>query len=625
MSLESPLTYAEWYWGKGLDKDLARSESYEKTLAPIVSGLINSLPVIGEIPPYVATFLNAMKSPGSPDWDNVLIRFLGEVGAGLAQRVLGHELKDFDYKVNRYLQNALITPDVANILMQRKKISEELWIARQNAGGFSKVEGAFIYESQKPYPTIPEIITYARYHGDPDNPKDILYKFFDITEREYDLWDWLSWQKLSTEQVQTLYKRKVLDEFNASTELGRLGWHQVDRQNVLRLSYSIPNAMLLLQGRLQQEADLSVIIDDITRADIDPNYVSTYIDGVLTKPSTTDIIAYELRRDPSLSNLDKELHKIGIHSNYQNLFRELAHPIPPIADIITMAVREAFTPEIATRFGQYENLPPEFVSWVGKKGLTREWAERYWAAHWSLPSATQGFEMLHRGIITHDELVLLLRALDVMPFWRDKLIEMAYRPLNRIDIRRMYQLGVLSEAETTERYKYLGYNDKDARLMTEFTVKQVRFTLSRFTSNDIIRAYTKRFIDAGQARNLLHNIGTKDSEIDYIINTADYKREWAEKQVAISAIENMYKKGKYTEQQVRKELGRIGLPSDHVQLLIEHWQLKVKIEEPATWTATQTLSFLRKKLITSERATKEFIALGYDAEHINVYLASVIR
>ncbi|GAI59226.1 unnamed protein product, partial [marine sediment metagenome] len=45
------------------------------------------------------------------------------------------------------------------------------------------------------------------------------------------------------------------------------------------------------------------------------------------------------------------------------LYKELAYQIPPVADIITMAVREAFTPDIAARFGQYQDFPSELEEW----------------------------------------------------------------------------------------------------------------------------------------------------------------------------------------------------------------------------------------------------------------------
>lgn len=621
--LDSPQTYGEWFWQKSLFALQDRSEQYEKTLAPMLDTLFSKMPEIDKLPPYISDFIKSITTPTAPDLDNVLWRFLAEVGGGVANRILGHELKDFDYALNSYLKNVRITPEVANALMLRNKISEELWLDRQNAGGYSEIEAAFNYESQKPYPTLPDLITYARYHGDPINPKSLVWRLYDISESDWDLWDWLSWQKLTTEQVLSLYKRKTWSEQECVTELYRLGWHYPDTQAVLDLAYTLPNPMLIVMGALMQEGDTASIIEGISKADIHPLYANLYLDGILTKPNVTDLIAYQLRIDPLLGNLDRELRRTGIHPNYFQLYKELAYQIPPVADIITMAVREAFTPEIAARFGQYENLPPEFVTWVGKKGLSRDWAERYWAAHWTLPSPQQGFEMLHRGIIGRNDLLLLLRALDIMPFWRDKLIEMAYEPFTRIDVRRMYRLGVLDENGITKAYKDLGYNDVNANKLTEFVVKETRQSLSRFSSANVITAFTKRFIDEGQARLLLQNIGTKSTEIDYIISTAIYKREWSYKQERIDAIENLYKKGKFDEPRTRDELAALNLPLDHITTLLQQWQLKAQIETVATWTATQTLSFLKKGLITTDRASQEFSALGYNAEHIKIYLDSV--
>lgn len=620
---ESPSTYAEWYWATQLDVQRARSMDYEKALSPIAAGIINGLPNINELPPFLYDLLKGISEPPAPDWDNSIVRFVSDIGAGLAQRILGHEVKEFDYKMNSYLQNVLITPDVANALMLRKKIDKDFWLLRQNAGGLKDVEANFIYESQKPYPTMPDIIAYARYHGSPDSPKEIAWMKYDISPDDWDMWEWLSLQKLNTEQIQTLYKRGLFTDSQANTELAQLGWEYSDRPAILNLAYTLPNAMLLVQGNLLRGVDNNIIIKDISKADIHPDYANLYLDGILTKPAATDIIAYELRKDVLLPNIDMELRKIGIHPNYFPLYKELAYQIPPIADIITMAVREAFTPEIAARFGQYEGLPAEFVTYVGKKGLSKEWAERYWAAHWSLPSPQQGFEMLHRGIISRDDLTMLLRALDIMPFWRDRLIEMAYTPFNRIDVRRMYSLGVLSEREVSLAYKDLGYNDINAVKMTDFVVKQTRQSLSRFTSANVVTAFSKRFIDEGKAASLLRDMGIKDSEISNIITTATYKREWAFKQERIDAIENLYKKGRYDEGTTRNQLATLNLPADYITTLLQQWQLKLQIEEPATWTATQTLTFLRKGIINRERATKEFITLGYDTEHIKVYLASV--
>jgi hypothetical protein len=623
MAIDTPSTFSDWYWLDSVEAQRTRADEIEKTLSPFVAAIVDSFSSVEGMPPAIKAFFDTMKAPPAPDWNDTIVRFLANVGSGLAERVLGHEIKEFDYHMNEYLHNTLITPEIAHNLMLRKKITPELWKARMATGGFSELEGTFVYESLKPYPSLPELIQFGRYHSDPNSPKEFVWGLYDVSPADWEMWNWLSTMKPNTEQVTTLFKRGTWSLVDADLELARLGWQGRDKTAMLELAYSLPNPMLLVQGQLMQGADNATILPSISKADIHPEYAQVYLDGILTKPATGDIIAWMLRNDPSLSGLDRELTRIGVHPSYLSLYKELAYPIPPIQDIITMAVREAFSPDVAGRFGQYEDIPSAFTEWAQKKGLTKEWSDRYWAAHWGLPSPQQGFEMLHRGIIGIEDLQLLLRALDIMPFWRDKLIQMSYAPLTRVDVRRMYQVGVMNEGEIERAYRDIGYSELNASRMTNFTIKQIRQSLSRFTSGDVVNAYSKRFIGSGEASNLLGQIGIKSSEIEYIISTAGYKRAWAAKQEQIDAIENLYKKGTNTENETRLELQKLALPTDHIETLLQQWQLRAKAAVTATWTNTQTLSFFKKGLITQARAVTEFKALGYDDEHIGVYIASV--
>jgi len=285
-----------------------------------------------------------------------------------------------------------------------------------------------------------------------------------------------------------------------------------------------------------------------------------------------------------------------------------------------MAVREAFTPDIAARFGQYEDFPQPLQEWAAKKGLSAEWASRYWAAHWSLPSPMQGFEMLHRGLIDRNELNMLLRALDVMPFWRDKLTGIAYRRLSRVDIRRMYRVGVMTEKDVLEAYNELGYNERDALRMSQFTVKQVLATQSKFTAKDIINAYSKYMISSSEARQLLQAVGVRDENLSFIISTAEYKREWELTENRIAAIRNLYKKQVYSADDARSELLKLDMPSERVDVLMEQWYIDEKDKPPRYWTTAQTLGFIKDGLITTERGEQELRNIGYNTEHIKIYL-----
>ena len=365
------------------------------------------------------------------------------------------------------------------------------------------------------------------------------------------------------------------------------------------------------------------MIDDIAKAGIHPSYAEKYFDGVLTKPNTQDLVEWQLRVDPTLAGLDDELRKTGIHPNYFDVYKTLANPIPPINDLITMAVREAFTPEIASRFGQYEGLPQAYVEAAGKKGLTKEWAERYWAAHWTLPSVQQGFGMLHRGIINQADLGLLMRALDIMPFWRDKLMQLSYKPLTRVDVRRMHLLGTLDESGVKRAYQDVGYNDKNASLMTDFTVRYNRRSLSGFTPRDALTAYINQFIEAGQTTSILRDIGVKGSEIPNMMRLAGYKREWKNITERTTAIGNLYKKGTYDYAIARSKLTQLGLSSDTVRTQLEQWAPSDKAEQTATFTNAQTLKLLTMGLIDETRARNELELLGFNDERRDLLIESV--
>jgi len=621
--IENPKTFGDYYWAAEVEAKKLRSEQHEKSFAPVVSDFLGAIGIPDNTPPALVTFLDHLSNPQEPDWDDVQRMFLGTVSRGVALAGGEQMAKPFEYEAAEKYLNSRIKAETAATLYQRKKITEDFFDHRMHSDGYADSESFHLYRSMQPYPSIPELIRYGRYNSDAENPKTFVWSLFDVLPEDWEMWNWLSIQKLSTEQVQNVYRRGGWDKNRAGLELSRLGWPLEEKEALLNLAYQLPNAMLLVQGNLLQDVSTTDMIDDIAKAGIHPSYAQKYFDGVLTKPNTQDLIAWQLRLDPSLSGLDDELRKTGVHPSYFDVYKTLAHPIPPINDLITMAVREVFTPAIASRFGQYEGLPAAYVEAAEKKGLTKEWAERYWAAHWTLPSVQQGFAMLHRGIINQADLGLLMRALDIMPFWRDKLMQLSYKPLTRVDVRRMHLLGTLDENGVRKAYQDVGYNERNAGLMTDFTVRYNRRSLAGFTPRDALSAYINQFIESGQATSILRDIGVKASEIPNMMRLAGYKREWKYKTERIAAIGNLYKKGKYDFSQARSKLNQLGLSSATVKTQLEQWEPSAEAERTATFTDAQTLKMFTIGLIDEARARAELQLLGFDDERRDLLIKSV--
>ena len=623
MAIDNPVSYADYYWAAQLESQRLLAEAEEKELSQIASSLIASFGLYEIAPPGFSLLLKQIEAPAGSFLGGVGGRFVSEVADGVVGSLLAPLYTQAKYAAYEKHPSKRMTASSSAVMHSRRKIDDSLFYSRFLMEGFEPAETDLLFDSLRAYPSIPELMRYARYHGDPTNTRETVWEKFDVHADDYDMHEWLTLSVLSTEQIQTLFRREVITEADADFFLKRVGWRDPNIEYVKELGWLIPNPMLMTQGNLLQGVESEQIIKDIIKADIHPDKAQTYLDAILTKPATQDVISYELRHDPTLQDLHEKLKRVGIHPEYFDLYKELSYVIPPVSDIITMAVREVFTPEIAARFGQYEDFPAALEEWAGKKGLSKDWAERYWAAHWALPSVSQGFEMLHRGVIDQTDLNMLLRAQDVMPYWRDKLTQIAFRPLTRVDVRRMYREGVLDEAGVYEAYLDHGYAESNATKMTEFTIKQTLTSQAKFTSGDVIKAFTKRMIDRGDARALLTDLGIRSEDVSYILSRAEYKRLWDLTDSRIAGIKNLYKKGVYTENQARDKLTQLDLPGEEVNVLFEQWWYEKVGELAPTWTKAETLRFAKAGKITVDRARKELESMGYDQEHVTIYLGQI--
>lgn len=291
---------------------------------------------------------------------------------------------------------------------------------------------------------------------------------------------------------------------------------------------SIPDERVLTTAYYLGAIDEGYLRDRMHKRGYDDAAIDTYLATYRRLLEPGYIIELVQRMLLSPDDARRALMAQGFSRDDADRLLRLVEYIPPVADVIRFAVREAFTPEIAERFGQYEDFPEEILQYTRLNGMSDDVARMYWAAHWDLPSATQGFEMLHRGIIDEDDLRLLLRALDVMPYWRDKLIQLSYRPLTRVDVRRMYRLGVLDEDGVYKAYRDLGYNEENAKRMTEFTIRYE----TKETEDELsdIRNLTRSVLENAYIRGILtyDELISRLEDLGYVREDAELLAELAE-------------------------------------------------------------------------------------------------
>jgi len=347
------------------------------------------------------------------------------------------------------------------------------------------------------------------------------------------------------------------------------------------------------------------------------------------------------RGEISESEAKKRFAQLGFSPKQQDELIKLAGYIPSVGDFIRMAVREVFTPEIAEIYGLFEDYPPELNKYARMAGLDPQYAKYYWGAHWELPSYTQGVEMYHRGIISYDELKTLLRSLDVMPYWRDKLIRLSETPFTRVDVRRMYQLGVLSFDEMVRAYMDLGYTREKAEKLAEFTAymdlgytREKAEKLAEFTARDaseeersltkteITTLYRGNTITREEAENFLQSLGYPLEHIELILSLEDYRKGKERIDKIKNITQKRYVRGFITRNDVMATLSREGLPAKEIEDLIAVWDVE-KSERVNLPTKTEIKRFLQKEIISINEYKQLLERMGYPDEVVNWYVEEI--
>ena len=293
--------------------------------------------------------------------------------------------------------------------------------------------------------------------------------------------------------------------------------------------------------------------------------------------------------------------------------------LPGPQDLFMMVAKEAFEPDIYTALGLDDEFPVEQVKWLEQQGISREWAEKYWIAHWDQPSIGQGFEMLHRNVIKPPELDMLFRAIEIPLFWRDKLTKIAYRPYTRVDVRRMHAMDELKDADLIVAYMDQGYDADKALKMANFSIKLKADGETQLTRAAILESFRESLITRSQAVALLVEQNYDNDLADYYIELEEFRRDKKLRDQKIDNLRDQFLLSQISQSAVRDQLNQLDLRGEKVDSLMETWALDA-YKYAAIPSKSDLDSFLSKGII-SEGQYRDYMARhGFSAILTSWYL-----
>lgn len=337
--------------------------------------------------------------------------------------------------------------------------------------------------------------------------------------------------------------------------------------------------------------------------------------------------------------------KLGFDKENASKFEEVRKYYPSPTDFIRFAVREVFNPEIVQEYGLDDEFPENIVPFIEKAGMDEETLKWYWRAHWELPSPTQAYEFLHRlnpevlsvrgdaykeiGLdpeklkFTLDDLRNLLKTADYPPIWRDRLTAISFSPLTRVDLRRIYEMGLITDEEALARLMEYGYTRKDAELLLEWFKLEKVGAERDLTKTEVLNAYLMGLMTQETAKSYLKQLGYSDEEADFLITLYKQKDENKLLDEQINTLKELYANGVINDEELEAGLDSLNLPEAK-----KRWELlkaqRERLRRIRMPTISEIQRWLRKGIIKREEAEELLISAGVPLEMVEYYIKDAL-
>ncbi|MEM2591598.1 MAG: hypothetical protein QXI60_03335 [Thermofilaceae archaeon] len=400
---------------------------------------------------------------------------------------------------------------------------------------------------------------------------------------------------------------KWIPEQVAAQNRAQLGWVQImtDAQQEALLAWTVPQLQAQLDARRfvrPQPPDLltlgALVLGGVLTleealawtafAGYPDRLLNFYVEAARRYPSPVELCDAYRRRIIDRDTFYKLMRRQGYSEDVADIIyrQQLYYPSP--SDLITWQAREVYEPEAIERWGLAEELELLDRDPLYRGGLDDEQIRNYWIAHWDHPSFTQVAEMLVRDLLASptardqirpgteewkrlreaEERLLYewYRLVEIPPFWRDRLTRMIYQPLTRVDVRRAYDLGVLTEEDVLRNYLDLGYDLRNAQALTTFTKIERKLP-------DIVARYRNGWISSDRAYNeVLALVG--DPEVaqrlweEKVKKPVQPERVQRERDLTKTEIIKGVRKGVLTREQARSYLQYLGYDEQEAEYLL---------------------------------------------------------
>jgi hypothetical protein len=339
------------------------------------------------------------------------------------------------------------------------------------------------------------------------------------------------------------------------------------------------------------------------------------------KPIPLQLVNMRRRKLIDTAEYQSGMRQLGyLEPNVSEQLFKITEQVPTLSDLMRLMIRDADdeTPDGPVK--QFR-LDDYFEEKYG--GTLREWAEfqgvpekvaRYtWRAHWTIPPPTALFEFWHRLRKNDDypdlekQIKAALIQQDILPFWHKHYLAVSFRPMGRVDIRRSFNAGTLTDDEVKDSYTQLGYSDETVDRLFKFSV---RLRDQSIAATRPVKQWVAFAIDRDDCEQQLRDDGYPGESIGKALRSV-------EASFSSSELSKAYVRGELRRDNYIARLTAHGVSNDGATALAD--RLSVRIRKNAA------IGDYAVGMIDDATARSEMLSFGMDADIVSAILDDTDR
>lgn len=293
-------------------------------------------------------------------------------------------------------------------------------------------------------------------------------------------------------------------------------------------------------------------------------------------------------------------------------FATLFYPSPQ--DLINWQAKEVYEPKMREKYGLEDELSELEREPFYKAGVGDEQIANYWVAHWIHPAFREITDMLHRGLITDQDVYDWYRLVEIPPYWRNNLTAISWDLPNRIELRMMARYGLVDKQFLVDQLEKVG-------LQEEYRSIAADMMLAMGIRTDIAARYSKGWLNASEVRMELEKSGLDPQVVErmymWIVQNNAGDRVAKEKDLTVTDIYRGVKKNTITRQEAQQLLVELGYDDKEAAFKLAvnvPTEEEMAASEARSLTKTEVIKAYKLGQIDRAEATQRLVEIRYKPE-----------